>query len=213
MTRRQIGTLIAGTITASAGCGSVVSGDEPLRYKASEVRPSDTALAESGYEHQATQTSTITKEFDVGGISREAEAVNVVSEYDKAIDMGALGSQRSAIFVAAATPKIETIGRTFNPIKDMTNQEVAEDFQSQYNDVTIREEIGTDTINVFEKDVEFSMFSAESRLNGHTIDVYLHLGVAEINTDFVVLLGSYPQGATDEQTNVFNLAESVEQIE
>lgn len=213
LTRRELSALIAGTVASSAGCLDAATGDESLRFEASEVRASETAVDETGYEYQTTETPTVTREFEVSGTSREVEAVNVVSKYDKAIDMGPLGSRRSAVFVAAATPQVEVVGRTFNPIEDMENHEVAEEFQSQYGDVTIHEELDESVISVFDEDVEFSIFDAETEFEGHTVDVYLHLGVAETDDDFVVLLGGYPQEIADEQANIVTLAESVEQNE
>lgn len=211
MTRRDVNALIAGTIASTAGCLGVATGDESLRFEASEVRASDTAVDETGYEHQTTETPTVTREFEVGGQSREVEAVNVVSKYDKAIEMGPLGSQRSAMFVVATTPQVEVLSRTFNPIEDMENHEIAKKFQSQYGDMMIHEEVDNDSISVFGENVEFSMFDAETEFEGHAIDIYLHLGVAETDDDFVVLLGGYPQEITDEEANIVTLAESVEQ--
>lgn len=213
LTRRKIGMLIAGTIATSAGCLDAATGEEPLTFEAAEVRASETAVDDTGYEHQTTDTVPVTKEVEVGGQSREVEAINVVAKYDKAIDMGPLGSQRSALFVVASTPKAEIAGRTFNPIEDMENQELAEEFQSQYGEMTVRDELERDTISVLDEDIECSMFDAETEFEGHRLDVYLHLGVAETDDDFVVVLGGYPQEIADEEANIVTLAESVEQTD
>lgn len=213
LTRRKIGAFIAGTVAASAGCLDVATGEDPLTFEASEVRASETAVDDTGYEHQITETVQFTKEFEVGGQSREVEAENVVSKYDTSIDMGALGSQRSALFVVASTPKAEIAGRTFNPIEDMENRELAEEFQSQYGEMTIHDEVDRDVISVFNENVDFSRFDAETEFKGQRLDVYLHLGVAETDDDFVMLLGGYPQRIANEEANIVTLAESVEQTD
>ncbi|MDL5362812.1 DUF6517 family protein [Halalkalicoccus sp. NIPERK01] len=213
MTRRAFGGLVAGTAAATAGCMEAATGDGPLTFEATEIRASETAVEDTGYDHRTTETVPFTKEFEVGGVSREVRADTVVSKYDKAIDMGPLGSQRSALFVVASTPKAEVGGRTFNPIEDMDNRELAEEFQSRYGEVTIRDEISTEVISVLDEDVDLSTFEAETELEGQPIDVRLHLGVAETDDDLVVLLGGHPRRITDEEANIVTLAESVEPID
>lgn len=213
LTRRRFGALVAGTVAATGGCMDAATGEGPLTFEASEVRASETAVEDTGYEHRITETVPFTKEFEVGGVSREVRADTVVSKYDKAIDMGPLGSKRTALFVVASTPKAEVAGRPFNPIEDMDNRELAEEFQSQYDEMTIREEIGTEVISVFDEDVDLSTFEAETAFEGQPIDIRLHIGVAETDDDLVVLLGGYPRRLPDEKANVVTLAESVEPVD
>lgn len=213
LTRRRFGALVAGTVAATGGCMDAATGEGPLTFEAAEVRASETAIEDTGYEHRTTETVPFTKEFEIGGVSREVRADTVVSKYDKAIDMGPLGSKRSALFVVASTPKAEVAGRTFNPIEDMDNRELAEEFQSQYEEMTIREEIGTSVISVFDEDVDLSTFEAETAFEGQPIDIRLHIGVAETDDDLVVLLGGHPRRLTDEKANVVTLAESVEPVD
>lgn len=212
-TRRAVGSMAAAAIAGSAGCLGFVRGDETLELSATAAGPSDDALAETGYEHQRTEELEVVREFSAAGRTREVEVANILSEYDKGIEMGPLGRARGAVFVALATPQVEVLGRTFNPVGDMGNRELAEEFQSQYEGVTVGDELDVRTIEVLGDSVDLSKFDAQAEFQGQGMDVYFHIGTAEADdeNDFVVVIGVHPQHVGSEEENVVALAESLTQ--
>lgn len=212
-TRRAVGSMAVAALAGGAGCLGFVRGDEALEFAATAADPSDDALAETGYERRRTEEMDVVREFSAAGQTREVEVANVLSEYDKGIDMGPLGRARGAVFVAFATPQVEVLGRTFNPVGDLENRELAEEFQSQYEGVTVGDELDVRTIRVLGDSVDLSKFDAQAEFQGVGMDVYFHLGTAEADDegDFVVVIGVHPQHVGSEEENVVALAESLTQ--
>lgn len=208
-TRRAFGALLASGFAAGSGCLGFARGNEPLYFEAVGATPSEAAVSEAGYEHRSTETQTITEEFEVGGVTRSAEAVNVIAQYDKPIDLGPLGSRRGAVFAVYATPQIEVLGRTFNPVEDMSHRKLTRRVQSNFEEISINERVDTRTITVLDKKTELSKFAGTATLDSVDVEVFVHLGTVKSKNDILVLLGIYPRILGDEEETIVALAESV----
>lgn len=209
LTRRDFAAgLLVGT-AGMAGCLETITGDEPARFVAPPALVAADVLAETGYEHRGTEDIEETRTFEVAGQSREVEVVNVRSEYHKPIDMGPLGDVRGAVFATLSTPAVEVLGRTFNPVEEMNNREVAEEVQSQYEEISIGTEVDRRTIRVLDEGIEVSKFEGEATFSGFSIDVFVHVGIAEGNDEFVVVLAIYPRLLSGEEGTFVALAEGV----
>ena len=213
-TRRWFGALVGTSVLSTAGCLGFIRGDESLAFEAGETSVPDEVLSETGYELVETDRPTITETFEVADQTREVEVTNDVSEYQRAVDLGPLGKHEAAVFVTFATPKVEILTRTFNPVGDMDNAELAEQLQSEYDDFSIGSTVDERTLSVLDDDVEVTKFEGEATLSeGTDVDVYVHLGTAEHEDDFVVVLGAYPTQLDGEEDRFDQLAESVEHEE
>lgn len=208
-TRRGFCTLVTLALAGSAGCLDTLTGGEPTRFVAPPAPVADDALAETDYEHQATEQVEETRTFEVAGQSRDVEVVNVRSEYQKAIDMGPLGETRGAVFGTLSTPAVEVLGRTFNPVEEMDNREIAEEVQSQYEEISIGEEIDRRTLRVLGDEVELSKFEGQATFSDLSIDVFVHTGIAESDDEYVVVLAIYPQLLSGEEGTIVAMAEGV----
>lgn len=208
-TRRGLCSLAALALTGSVGCLDVFTGDESARFVAPLAPVADETLDGTRYELDSTEAVEKTRTFEVAGQSREVEVVNRISEYHKTIDIGPLGETRGAVFTTLSTPAVEVLGRTFNPIDDMTNRDIAEESQSQYEEISIGREVERQTVEVIGDDVGLSKFEGEATFAGLSVDVYVHVGVAEGEETFVVVFGIYPRLLANEERTIITLAEGV----
>lgn len=207
-TRREL-CVLAGCSFAAAGCLDVIRGEEPARVTADPAPVGEEPLAETDYEHQRTEETEETRTFEAASSSREVEVVNVRTEYDKSIDAGPLGETRAAVFATFATPKVEVLGRTFNPIEDMDNHEIAVEVQSRYEEVSIGEEIDRRTLTIVDDETAVSKFDGQATIAGTGIDVFVHVGRAEAGDEYVVVFAIYPQLLSGEEAEIVTLAEGV----
>ncbi len=213
-TRRWFGAVVGTGILSTAGCLGFIRGDEALEFTAGTASVPEQVMADTGYELAESERPTVTESFEVAGETREVEVTNDVSEYQRTVDLGPLGEHEAAVFVTFATPKVEIVTRTFNPVGDMDNAELAEQLQSEYDDFSIGSSVDERTLSVLDDDVEVTKFDGEATLSSGTdVDVYVHLGTAEYADDFVVVLGAYPTQLDGEEDRFVQLAESVQHEE
>lgn len=201
--RRELGAIVACSFLG-AGCLDVVRGGE---FAARPATVDERVLDESGYDHYRTVEIEETRTVGAGAASREIDVVNVQSEYDRRIDLGPLGEARAAVFATFATPKVEVVGRTFNPVEGMDNREVAEEIQSRYEEVSIDAEIDRRTLTVLGEAVDVSKFEGRATFAGVSLDVFVHVGVAGTDDDHVLVLAIYPRPLSGEEETVVALAE------
>lgn len=140
-TRRAFGAGMLAGLAGTAGCLGFVRGEDALAFEAVGVRPSDGALAETGYRHTSTETEPLSETIEIGNTTREVELENVVVECDRGVDLGVLGTVRAATFIAFATPQFEVLGRTFHPGEHVDPRRIATELGSNYDDLSIGEEV------------------------------------------------------------------------
>lgn len=203
--RRELGALV-GCSLLGAGCLDLVRGEA---FVARPAPVAESALDETGYDHYRTVEVEETHTVEAGVVSREIDVVNVRSEYDRRVDLGPLGEMRAAVFATLSTPKVEVLGRTFNPVEGMDNQEVADELQSRYEEISIGTEIDRRSLTVLEDSVDVSKFTGEATFSGVSIDVFAHVGIAESEDGYVLLLAVYPQLLTGEEETIATLARGV----
>ena len=201
--RRELGALVACSVLG-AGCLEVVRGGE---FAARPAPVAEAALEETGYDHYRTTEVERTHVVEAGGISREIDVVNVRSEYDRQVDLGPLGELRAAVFATLSTPKVEVLGRRFNPVDDMDNQEAADEMQSRYEEISIGQEIDRRTITVVDDSTDVSKFQGRATFSGVSLGVFVHVGIAETDHEYVLVLAIYPRPLSGEEKAVATLAE------
>lgn len=209
VTRRAFGTGLLAGLIGTTGCLGFAHGEEPLVFEAVGARPTDEALAETGYRHHETRSETIRESFEIAGQSREVELVNVLVECDKAVDLGTAGRLRAAAFIAFATPQFEAFGRRFHPGDRISTRRLATELSSNFDELSIGEEVDERTLTVFGEAVDVSTFEGRAVFGPTTLEVYVHLGAATNEDDFVVLVGVHPRWLDGEYENVAVLAESL----
>lgn len=210
-TRRQAAGLIGGSVLLTSGCLGFVTGEESYSETADPAKTDEETSKDTGYELESVKEQTAEEEFEIAGETRTVEANNWVSTYEKSFEMPILGEAKTGVFAVVSTPAFEIAGQTLNPIADYSNAELVELLASQYDDLTVREEVGTDELSIQGSTVEVSKFDAAATFQGEDLDVFVHVGSLRNEDDFLVPLGIYPQDReSEEEPNVVKLMEAIE---
>ena len=210
MDRRHFVGMVAATSTAGlAGCG-FLTGEEALSFSASAALPTDDALSETGYEQASVEEQVVTQEFTVADQTREVEVSNQLAQYERQVSLEPLDSQRGALFVTFASPEVEVLGETFNPIEDLAGREVLQQFESQYEGLSVGDQVGSQDVTTLGQSTTLQQFAGSATLAGTEVDVYLHTAKFDHEGDYIVVVGIYPQQLDSEAQNVVTLLESLE---
>ncbi|NHN48870.1 hypothetical protein G9464_14875 [Halostella sp. JP-L12] len=211
LSRRAFAAALSGTVVAGSGCLGFITGEEAQEFEASPATVNDAALEETDYQQSGDQESEemeVTRTVEGGGQERDIKAVNYISQYERKISI--LGMEkRAAVFVAFTTPKVEILGKTFNPVGEMSNRELVQQVQGKYEGLSVGEEVDARETEMLGETVEISKFEGQADLDGTTVDVYVHVGQTDHDGDFVIPIGIYPQRIDDEEA-VFTLLDGVE---
>lgn len=201
-----------GTLALTAGCLDFVLGNGPLELEAERVAPTDAALEDTGYDEHEIEQQSIEETIDVG-IERDVKAAAWSSIYSKEIEYQGQ-THEGSFFAAISIPDISALGYSFNPITDMSNEELLEEFldkldgdQSSIENITHQETV---SFEILDESRDIDIFEGESDLDGQPVDVEIKITSFEHDGDLLVLLGSYPAPLGDESANAEVLMESVE---
>jgi hypothetical protein len=197
-TRRRLIAGIGTTGLASlAGCSALdfALGNESLRFEADAAVVAEGAVSETGYSEANRRSSTVDRTFEVAGESRTVEVTNQVVEYDRSLSV--LGQTfRWALFAVLSTPKVEVLGKPFNPVADMDTDALAEMIQERYDRIGNVERDSTRPVDVLGETVDVVRYRAEGRFTAADIrvDMTLHVTPAiAAGGDFVVCLAAHPR--------------------
>ncbi|GAA0547133.1 DUF6517 family protein [Halorubrum ejinorense] len=196
-----------------AGCTAldVATGDEPAEFAAGTATVADATLSETGYELNDVSDQTVSREFEVAGSTREVQVTNTIAEYDKAVELFGENYQ-AAVFAALATPQVEVLGQSFNPIEDLSPDERAALIADRYEGVSNLERGSQYTTGVLGSDAEVVVYAADGEIEGTGVSVELefHVGApVEAGGDFVVPLAAYPAAFGDGE-NVRSMMNGIE---
>lgn len=214
MNRRS---LLAGVGTTGligvAGCLGVF--DDVTSFEATAAEVSQSALDETGYQSTGVEEIEIEEEFEAAGQSESVVVINYLSEYTKTLDLGPLGEHEMATFAVFATPKVEILGQTFNPVEEMSTEELIDLIADNYDDLGEIEHEEDGSATVLDQTVTESQFTSQASVDGQPVDLALHVTeAAERGDDLVVAIGAYPQLLeSQEQSNVYQLMESITSLD
>lgn len=211
-TRRRL--LAGGATTAAlglAGCLDVITGKSAAKFEADAAVVAEAALDETGYEEHRRYENTVTRTFEAAGQSRDVKVTNRFAEYDRSVGVG--GQQvRGAMFNAMSTPKVEVLGRSFNPVADMSTDDFAKMIEERYDNVRNLSREGSRTVTMLGTDAEVARYVGKATLVDGGADVNVVVHVTEpvaSEDDFVVCVGVHPQ-LVDDTDAVNQLIEGLE---
>jgi len=207
-------TLLGGLLVAlvvTSGCLGVVTGNEPLVLRANEAGVSDAALSATDFEHEETRTAWINRTVERAGQEREIRVQNHVSTYQRPPSVDPTGGITFGVFVVVSTPKASVAGQSFNPIGQMSHEQMMEQFVGQSADVRDVQREDSRTLTVLGSEADVTRFSGVVQRSGQEIPVYVEVTRVGDGDDFVVALGVYPQETADEvRPGVTTLFEGIE---
>ncbi|WP_049914707.1 DUF6517 family protein [Haloterrigena salina] len=207
--RALLGGLGAVGLASLSGCLGLVGMDS---HESSPAGVDPAVREETSYEQTAISEVVVEKEVEVSAYSETITVTNYKTTHEKSVELPPLGSRRAAVFTVLTSPQIGIAGRNFNPVEDMSTNELVDLIAENYDDIgdISHEEDGE--ITILDETTKRSRFSADATFNGHDLEVDIHVTEAvEADDDLLVTIGVYPQYARDqEMDNVFSLMEAVD---
>lgn len=206
LTRRGFGGLAVGSLAATAGCSAL---EGATTFESAPASVPGSTQSETGYEHTETREMTVEREFS----GQKVTAINHIAEHQKEVDFGPLGSAKLGVYVAFTTPAVEVAGKEFNPVSDMSREELVKRLQSRYDQIEDVREVGTFQTTVIGQSADASEFEATTTYDGQQIDLKILLAKVQHDydggNDFVIPIGVYPkEKAEEERPNVVSLMEN-----
>lgn len=203
LTRRGFAALAVGGTASLAGC-NVLEG--PVTFESSPAAATDSALSATGYTKERSKQPTLSRTF----AGKEVKVTNHLREYQKEVDLGAIGSAKVGVFVAFTTPQVKVAGQgPFNPVADWSNKKIVKQLQSRFESLNNVEKVGSKTISTLGTSTKVGKFSATTTYQGTQLDLFIHITKVKHEDDFVLLLGVYPQQKPSEGENIFRLMATV----
>jgi hypothetical protein len=207
--RASIALLMVAVVATTAGCG-FLTGEESLNFEATEAPVSNETLSDTGYEKASERSQTISRDFTVADQTRTVNVTNHLHQYDREVDLGPVGSQRAAVFATIATPEVDVAGQTFNPIDDLSNRELLSRFESEYDGLSVGQQVDNRTHTVLGTETGVEKYEGTADLDSTSVDVYIHVTTVKHESDFVVALGIYPQELDGEEERVFTMLDGIQ---
>lgn len=192
-------------VLVSAGCLGVITGQEPASFEADPATVTDDTLQSTGYVETGVSPQVINRTVSAAGQSREVEVTNHVAEYERTVELAG-ASGEFARFTVVSTPAIELFGRTFNPVGDLSNRELAQRVQSEYGSIDDLEVAGERSVRVLGTATTVTRFTGTATVAGGVeIDVVIHLAKLEHDGDFVIAVAAHPSAIQGERGRVDSL--------
>ncbi|WP_128478274.1 DUF6517 family protein [Halorussus pelagicus] len=209
MTRRAVASVSLAVLLVLGGCTGFLSG--PVSFAASQATVSDDALEETGYQHNSTKAMNVSRTFEGAGQSKEVKVTNWISEYHQRVGLPGVGDQKVAVFATFASPKVEILGKSFNPLEKYDDRQLAQQFTSQLDSVRGIEQVDSQNRTMLGKTTRVSKFKGSvTTAMGIEFDAYLHVTKVEHEGDFVVAIGVYPQKLPGQDQKVYRLIRGVQ---
>lgn len=202
MSRSLAATLAVAFLVLGAGCLGFLTGSEPLEFDASPATVTDDALSETGYQEQAVEEQPLERDVTVAGQERTVKVTNWVARYGRQVDLGPLGQQELGVFVVLATPQVEVLGRTFNPVGDMSNRELLERLQGNYQSLEIGDRVGTKEVVILGEGTTLETYAGTATVQDQEVDVRIRIARVTHEEDYVIAVGIYPAQLPDEGERV-----------
>ncbi len=210
--RRTFVGMGAGAVLAGlAGCleGIPFVGDEPLEFSANRATVPDAVLDNTGYDEQSVEEAVIEETVEVAGQSQEVHVTNWQAMYDKSVDLGELGlpvegEQRAAVCSLLSSPQMSVLDRPFNPIGEMSAEELAGTVQDRYEGMSDFEHLRDASRPLGGQSTTVGEFATEADLTGEgtTVELRVHIAEAvELGDDLVFGVGAYPAELADQEAD------------
>lgn len=197
MNRRLfVAAATTGIVGVSAGCLDGVL-EDVTTFEAAPIRVSEDVADEAGYEYQGTVERIEEREF----AGEDVAATNYITEYTRTIDLplGGLGMEPEAgVFALVTTPQVGVAGQEFNPVGDMSEAELAEYVQEQYDELEIEDNVDSRTIDAdeiggLETAVSFETYEGAATLHGEVgVDILVDVAQPDHGDDHLVVIAVTP---------------------
>lgn len=212
--RGVLGIAGATAFTTIAGCLDFARGTTSLELAARPVHVPPEALQATGYELRRDSEVVLDREFEVGGTTREAVVTNVQMEYTKGVEIDGVGDVDGAVFTAVATPSVSVLGQEFNPLGELSTDELVERVQRRYENVRDVEHIEGELVVALGDTTLLDTYAGTAEISDTAIDINMHVTrPIAFEDDLVVSVGVHPAILGFEAENVRELVGALEPTE
>ncbi len=211
--RTLLGTVAAGgMMLGTAGCLDLAFGDE-VEFTANPAAPGSATLSETGFELATSDNLQIEETVEVAGQSRTIIANSHVRVYQRSVTLA--GSEvEGALFAVGSLPAVTIAGRTFNPISQLSHEELLTRFgaelSGQYESLENAELQGESQETIFGQETTVSEFLTTTTFQGREVDINLYVATIEHEDDLIVTVGGHPALLPQERANIIDLKRSLE---
>lgn len=208
-----LGLVAVGTLVPGNVLGLVYS--DSAAFTAQPAEPTDEALENTEFGLAEEDELVVEESFEALGQTRTVVVTNHLRTYEKSI---AVQDEEfdAAVFAVLTTPAVEIAGTAYNPVADMTHEELLAEFQSEleggYGDLDSAEFEKVDereTVSL-DREITVSRFATDVVVDGRETTVYVHVTTIESNDDVVVAVGAHPAPFSQERVHIFELLRSLE---
>ena len=210
MYRRRFGAAALAVLLGTSGCLGFVTGEEALVFESDPATTAESIASDAGYETKGPRERVVNRSFDVAGQSRTVRVVNHVTTYEKRLDLPVVRDVRLGMFSVVSSPSVEIAGREFNPLGDYSKQRLVRMAGSTYGGFNGIERVSSRTITVLGEETTVTKYAASTRVNGRSIEVFVHVTRVRHGDDYVVALGVYPRRFSGEEANVLEMMRAIE---
>ena len=188
------GAILGGSL---AGCVGFLKGEENLEFSAKQGTVAQAALDDTGDQEHEINEVPYERTFEIGGQERTVKATNWHAEYDRAVEVGALGRFRGALFATLTTPKVEidVADKALNPVGDKDHREIVAMVQDRYEGLNNVTGVGEYTAQVLGTQATVGEYEGEATFaeTGQDVDLALHVtDPIDHGDDFVICVAAYP---------------------
>ncbi|MFW5958515.1 MAG: DUF6517 family protein [Natronomonas sp.] len=191
-----------------AGCLGAVGLDE---HTASPATVDSTTRSETGYEQTNVEEMVIREPIEVSGYSEEVVVTNYLTTLEKDVEIPVAGTKPLANFLVLTTPQVSILGREFNPVGDMSSEELLDLIVANYDEIGSVSHDRDESVTILDQETTASMFDGKATFEGNELDVKIHVSESvETASDLLVCVGVYPRSIIDvEADTVRRLMENV----
>ena len=203
--------LVLALLLVTSGCLGVIT-DQNTSFEATPATIDEGTASANGYQSAGTNTQKVTENFTVADQKKTVTVSNHITTYEKTLPL-ATGTAKAGVVSLIATPQVNVLGQTFNPVKDLSNEELVKLVQDNYKGMSIQgPATETKPATVLGKDTEVSKFDGTATISGQSVDVFVHVTKVKHEGDFVIAVAVYPQqlsSVSDEEAAVVAMLEAV----
>ncbi|TYT60913.1 DUF6517 family protein [Natrialba swarupiae] len=191
--RLFVATIATCCVGATAGCLEETL-EEVTTFSASPAVVSQQSTAETGYEYQGTRE--VVREHDVArGL---VETRNYASTYRRTVevplDIFDEDETEAGVFGVLTTPQVSIGDEQFNPIGELTPEQIVGRVQSQYEELEIDSEpTARRSVEMLGETITVETFEGEATFQGtDDVDVFVDISQPDRDGDHFVITAAFP---------------------
>lgn len=176
-------------------------GGDPIVAEAEPASVEGAALQETGYqEHRngSTVLNTAVHASVSGDVELEAtkdvEATFRVTKYRRS---GAPPTPSALVVSSPAVQPIENVNESVDPARSVSLSELLALTQDQYADVGNVSQVDERSIGLLGEETTLRTYRATASVDGDAVDIRLHVATVRDGADYVTVIGSAPEDASD----------------